>query len=109
VTFLAKKECLLSTPEHICDFAWRSIRWRLGALGRAAMLPVKRPSEAPAFLEPRREVWQKDSATNARNYVGYATHCLQLAKATADQNSRAILREMAVEWLRLAELAEFET
>ncbi len=36
-------------------------------------------------------------------YVGYATHCLQLAKVAADQQSRALLREMASEWLKLAE------
>jgi hypothetical protein len=36
-------------------------------------------------------------------YVDYATHCLQLAKVTTDRESRAILREMAAEWLKLAE------
>jgi len=36
-------------------------------------------------------------------YVAYATHCLQLAKVAADQKSRALLREMASEWLKLAE------
>jgi hypothetical protein len=36
-------------------------------------------------------------------YVGYATHCLQLAKLATDQESRAMLREMATEWLKLAE------
>jgi hypothetical protein len=36
-------------------------------------------------------------------YVGYATHCLQLARTTTDQESRAVLKEMAAEWLKLAE------
>jgi hypothetical protein len=36
-------------------------------------------------------------------YVGYATHCLELAKAAADQKSHTILREMAAEWHKLAE------
>jgi hypothetical protein len=36
-------------------------------------------------------------------YVGYANHCLQLAKVVTDQESRAILREMAAEWLKVAE------
>jgi hypothetical protein len=36
-------------------------------------------------------------------YVGYATHCLQLAKLTADREAGAILKEMAAEWLKLAE------
>jgi hypothetical protein len=36
-------------------------------------------------------------------YVGYSACCLQLAKVVLDNQSRAILREMASEWLRLAE------
>jgi hypothetical protein len=36
-------------------------------------------------------------------YVGYATHCLELAEAATDQKSRMMLREMAAEWLKLAE------
>jgi hypothetical protein len=43
------------------------------------------------------------SIEKRERYVGYATHCLHLAKATADRESRAILREMASEWLKLAE------
>jgi hypothetical protein len=36
--------------------------------------------------------------------VAFATHCLQLAKVATDQESRTILREMAKEWLKLAEV-----
>ena len=36
-------------------------------------------------------------------YVGYATCCLQLAKSVSDDQMRATLREMATEWLKLAE------
>jgi hypothetical protein len=36
-------------------------------------------------------------------YVRYATLCLELANVTADRESRALLREMASEWLKLAE------
>jgi hypothetical protein len=43
------------------------------------------------------------SIDDRERYVGYATHCLQLAKVTTDQESRAILKEMAAEWLKLAE------
>jgi hypothetical protein len=43
------------------------------------------------------------SIDDRERYVGYATHCLQLAKAAIDQESRALLREMAAEWLKLAE------
>ena len=45
------------------------------------------------------------SIDDRERYVGYAAHCLQLAKVTTDQESRAILKEMAAEWLKLAEVA----
>jgi hypothetical protein len=38
-----------------------------------------------------------------REYVRYAEHCLDLVPSVADQDSRAINREMAAEWLRLAD------
>jgi hypothetical protein len=44
------------------------------------------------------------SIDDRERYVGHATHCLLLAK-TADRESRAILKEMAAEWLKLAEAA----
>ena len=33
----------------------------------------------------------------------YATHCQQLAKVATDLESRGLLKEMAAEWLKLAE------
>jgi hypothetical protein len=45
------------------------------------------------------------SIDKREQYVDYATYCLQLAKVTTDQESRAILKEMAAEWLKLAEVA----
>jgi hypothetical protein len=45
------------------------------------------------------------SIDKREQYVDYATYCLQLAKLTADRESRAILKEMAAEWLKLAEVA----
>jgi hypothetical protein len=36
-------------------------------------------------------------------YMGFANYCLQLAKVATDDYNRAILREMAEEWLKLAE------
>ncbi|MGB6540583.1 MAG: hypothetical protein WBF03_06865 [Xanthobacteraceae bacterium] len=38
-----------------------------------------------------------------KDYVRYAEHCLNVVTATADQESRSIQREMAAEWLRLAD------
>jgi hypothetical protein len=43
------------------------------------------------------------SIEDRERYVGFATHCLQLAKLATDQESRTILKEMAAEWLKLAE------
>jgi hypothetical protein len=37
-----------------------------------------------------------------KEYVRYAEHCLAIAKTSADQCSRASLRELAAEWLNLA-------
>lgn len=39
-------------------------------------------------------------------YVSYAEHCVKLAKQVTDRESRRILREMAAEWLRLADTAD---
>ena len=38
-----------------------------------------------------------------KDYVRYAAHCLELVPSTKDQKDRAINREMAAEWLRLAD------
>ena len=43
------------------------------------------------------------SIDDRERYVGCATHCLQLAKVATDQESRTVLKEMAAEWLKLAE------
>jgi hypothetical protein len=36
-------------------------------------------------------------------YVRYAEHCLQMVPFAADQEYRIIQREMAAEWLKLAD------
>ena len=38
-----------------------------------------------------------------RDYVHYAEHCLEMVTVAKDPDSRAIQREMAAEWLRLAD------
>jgi hypothetical protein len=38
-----------------------------------------------------------------KDYARYAEHCLNMVAATMDQKSRSIQREMAAEWLRLAD------
>jgi hypothetical protein len=39
-----------------------------------------------------------------KDYVRYATHCLNVVPAIKDQDDRGINREMAAEWLRLADV-----
>jgi hypothetical protein len=41
---------------------------------------------------------------NYKDYLRYAEHCLNMVAATIDQESRSIQREMAAEWLRLADV-----
>ena len=38
-----------------------------------------------------------------KDYTRYADHCLNIVAATTDQELRSIQREMAAEWLRLAD------
>jgi hypothetical protein len=60
----------------------------------------------PLHLDTSWDRRMADRSIDTREwYVGFATHCLQLAKVAADHQSRAILREMAAEWLKLAEVA----
>ena len=37
-----------------------------------------------------------------KEYANYTGHCLRMAPVAPDQEYRAIQREMAAEWLRLA-------
>ena len=38
-----------------------------------------------------------------KEYARYAAHCLNMVAAAKEQESRSIQREMAAEWLRLAD------
>ena len=38
-----------------------------------------------------------------KDYTRYAAHCLDLVPTIKDQDDRGINREMAAEWLRLAD------
>jgi hypothetical protein len=44
-----------------------------------------------------------------KEYARYALHCLGAAPALTVQEDRAIHREMAAEWLALAEAVELST
>jgi hypothetical protein len=38
-----------------------------------------------------------------REYANFAEHCLKMVPGTPDQEYRTLQREMAAEWLRLAD------
>jgi hypothetical protein len=40
-----------------------------------------------------------------KEYAHYAAHCLEMVPAAPDQEFSAIQREMAAEWLKLADAA----
>jgi hypothetical protein len=40
-----------------------------------------------------------------KEYARYAMHCLNMVAGTKDQDVRVLIREMAHEWLRLANAA----
>jgi len=40
-----------------------------------------------------------------KDYVRYAEHCLKRVPVTPDQEYRVVQREMAAEWLKLADAA----
>jgi hypothetical protein len=42
-----------------------------------------------------------------RQYAHYAAHCMYLVTAATDPDARAIQREMAAEWLKLADDARY--
>ena len=46
-----------------------------------------------------------DSNDSHKKYARYAAHSLEMMSAAVDPDSRAIQREMAAEWLKLAETA----
>jgi hypothetical protein len=52
---------------------------------------------------PRRFRQANCSIYSHKEYARYAAHCLQIVTAAKDQETRSIQREMAAEWLRLAD------
>jgi hypothetical protein len=44
-----------------------------------------------------------------QQYRAYAAHCLEMAKYIPDQTSRNVQREMAAEWLSLADVLSLKS
>jgi hypothetical protein len=49
------------------------------------------------------EIMAKPQNGTHKDYVRYAAYCLEMTGATKDQEARSINREMAAEWLKLAD------
>ena len=45
----------------------------------------------------------KSDKRQHREYAHYAAHCLEMVPKTPDKKYRAVQREMASEWLKLAD------
>ena len=62
-------------------------------------------SNAPILLpfSPRSKPVPVPTNDKFRAYSRYAAHCLHQAFMTRDQESRAVFREMAAEWVQLAD------
>jgi len=76
---------------------WNSLPYGIGRATRNTSHPINQVSKrgtAPMAEQP---------TDKRERYVGYSAFCLQLAKVVLDNKSRAMLREMASEWLKLAE------
>jgi hypothetical protein len=54
-------------------------------------------------VRSRRGIMAVAKNDKRNEYARYAAHCLHMVTAAADQDSRAIQREMAAEWLKLAD------
>ena len=54
----------------------------------------------PASIDGNMTVLKNDTY---KDYTHYAEHCLNMVAAIADQEARCVQREMAAEWLRLAD------
>lgn len=68
-------------------------------LNRLPSQPGKGPSQPAACSGG---IMAISSDEKYKDYAHYAAHCLYLETAAGDPDSRAIQREMAAEWLKLA-------
>lgn len=51
----------------------------------------------------KREIMATAKNSRRKEYMRYAEHCLSMVTVATDQDARSIQREMAAEWIRLAE------
>ena len=52
---------------------------------------------------------KKNDKHKEEEYTLYAEHCLAMAKIATDQKSRIMQREMAAEWLKLADAVPLQS
>jgi hypothetical protein len=76
-------------------------------VGRMVNFEQTHPSNVPRFSPPAgqsaTEIMAILNIDKHKEYARYAAHCLGMVPAATEQEARVIQREMAAEWLRLAE------
>jgi hypothetical protein len=55
---------------------------------------------------PRERTMVDSKNDKHKKYARYAAHCLEMVPSAPDRDFRVIQREMAAEWLKLAETLE---
>ncbi len=67
--------------------------------------PYLNSERGPAFGSSRdKTVVIKSPADRAQQYIGFARSCLKVARSLTDREDRIVHREMAAEWIRLAQM-----
>ena len=61
------------------------------------------PMECAMRFPPTEGIMADPKINKHKEYARYANHCLEMLTVAKDQESRSIQREMANEWLRLAD------
>ena len=84
----ARASSELGPPQSVVNFAPDS-RWPRAANSR------KRRQRGSIMATPKSD--------KHKEYARFAAHCLSMVTMAKDQDSRAIQREMAAEWLKLAD------
>jgi hypothetical protein len=91
------------------------MKWSAGAGRNSSRTPAasRRPASGPFCTDSlynARQIFRLEASMPApkndkfKDYTRYAEHCLNMVASTRDQELHCIQREMAAEWLRLADV-----
>ena len=89
-----------------CYQAWGAFPWKHIAAPRVVRFAQTHHHNARQIPRQNKIIGRTRSVPKHdtyKDYVRYAEHCLNMVAATTDQESRSVRRDMAAEWLRLAD------